>query len=87
MGYEGHVIGLGDVNLVLAKAKRGYVMCGLLDLEVAEKLGHSAAKVTGVSTVEDLLGAKITSATSHAQKKGVKEGMQASDALKILDNP
>ena len=70
--------------LVLAKTDRGFVMCGYLNIEAAEKLGQAAAMVTGVKTVEDLLAAKIVKITSAAEENGVAVGMSGREALEKM---
>ncbi|MFH1403027.1 MAG: DUF1805 domain-containing protein [Candidatus Altiarchaeota archaeon] len=82
--HEEHTINLGPHNLVLLKARKGYVMCGLLNMETAEKLGHTACTVTGVNTPEDALNAKIKACTSKASQLGIKKGMTCRQALKLL---
>jgi uncharacterized protein YunC (DUF1805 family) len=82
--YEEHVIELANGNLVLLKAKKGYVMCGLLNIETAERLGQAAAMVTSVKTAEDARNAKIKAATTQAKNLGVKEGMSAKEALRHM---
>ncbi len=82
--YEEHVINLGPHNLVLIKAKRGYIMCGLLDIDVAEKLGHIACMVSGVSIAEDVLEVEIQSCTSKAKALGIVIGMTGRQALDLL---
>ena len=77
-------ISLPKAPLVLAYSKNGFVMCGYLNLGTAEKLGVAAALVRGVSTVNDLLEAKVEGFTEAAAAKGVKSGMTGRDALKKL---
>lgn len=84
MDYEPYVIELENANLVLLKAKKGYVMCGLLNIDTAERLGQAAALVTRVKTAEDALKAKIKAATTKAKELGVKEGMSGEEAIKLL---
>jgi uncharacterized protein YunC (DUF1805 family) len=81
---EAHVIALQKSNLVLLKAKNGYLMCGYLNLEVAERLGDAAAIVTGVSSAQEALEAKVKSATRAAKALGVAEGMSGRDALRLM---
>jgi len=38
----------GSPPLLLVVAERGFVMCGFLDVDVAERLGVAAAVVSGV---------------------------------------
>jgi uncharacterized protein YunC (DUF1805 family) len=83
-GYQPHVIKLQNANLVLLTAEKGYVMCGYLNLEAAERMGDAAAVVSGVKTAEDALKAKIKAATSKAKALGVREGMSGEEALNHL---
>ena len=41
--------------LVLIVAEKGFVMCGFLNIEAAERLGVAAAMVSGVKTFEEAL--------------------------------
>ncbi len=64
----------GTPPMLLILGKSGFVMCGYLNLEVAEKLGAAAAVVTGVNTFEDVLNAEIKAATSRGESRGLKPG-------------
>ncbi len=75
---------LPKTPLLLIIAPKGYIMCGYLNLDTAERLGQSAAIVTGVKDFNDMLNAKITAATSQAKKIGITEGMNGRDALKKM---
>lgn len=77
-------IELQNANLVLIKGEKGFIMCGYLNIDAAEKMGDAACVVTGVKTVEDALNAKIVKATSKAKALGVREGMTGREALKLL---
>lgn len=70
--------------LLLIKGKTGFVMCGYLNLEVAEKLDGAAAIVSGVSTFEEVLEAEIKSVTTKAESLGIKPGMVVKEALPKL---
>lgn len=74
-------IKLPNTNLVLAVTDKGYICCGYLNLNTAEKLGDVASVVTGINTVEDLLEAKIVNSTSQAAALGIKKGMKASQVI------
>jgi len=67
--------------LVLIVAEKGFVMCGFLNIEAAERLGVTAVMVSGVKTFEDVLNAEVEAATSKAKSLGVKLGMRGSEAL------
>ena len=70
--------------LLLVIAEKGFVMCGFLNVDVAEKLGVAAAVVSGVKSFEDVVNAQVKAVTSEAKNLGVKEGMKGADALKCL---
>lgn len=61
-------------QMLILLGKRGFVMCGYLNLEVAERLGAAAAIVTGVNTFEDVLNARIKATTSKGDALGLKPG-------------
>ncbi len=82
LGIE--VRNLGNAPLIIVKGDKGYVMCGYLNVEVAEKLGDAAAIVSGVSSVEELLEKPVKAVTSKAKEYGVKEGMKGLEALEKL---
>ncbi|MFA5276784.1 MAG: DUF1805 domain-containing protein [Candidatus Omnitrophota bacterium] len=71
-------------NLILLKGRKGYIMCGYLNLSVANKFKDCAAKIVGVSTIEDALKAKIHSCTPAATKLGIKSGQTVKKALKLI---
>ena len=60
-------IEMGTAPLVLLKGEKGFVMCGYLNLEAAEKLNDIAVRVTGVKDLESLLNAKVAGVTSGAK--------------------
>ena len=53
----------GSPPMVLIMAEKGFVMCGLLNMETAERLGVVAAMVSGVKTIDDVLNAEVKAAT------------------------
>lgn len=70
--------------LLLIVGRTGFVMCGFLNIDVAEKVNVTAAIVSGVKTFDDVLAAEIKAVTSKAQMKGIKVGMKGEDAVKLL---
>ncbi|MDI6820186.1 MAG: DUF1805 domain-containing protein [Candidatus Hodarchaeaceae archaeon] len=75
---------LPGAPMLLLVAPRGYVMCGYLNIETAERLGQVAAVVTGVKSFEDVLGAEVARVTAQARRLGVKEGMLGREALRLM---
>ncbi len=82
LGLE--VKNLGKAPLIIAKTDKGYVMCGYLNIEVAEKLGDAAAIVSGVSSVEELLEKPVKAVTTKARSLGVEPGMTGREALEKM---
>jgi uncharacterized protein YunC (DUF1805 family) len=67
--------------LILIKGDKGFVMCGYLSSEVAERLGLAAAIVSGVSSFEDVLNSEIKVTTSKAIELGVEAGMVVKNVI------
>jgi uncharacterized protein YunC (DUF1805 family) len=70
--------------LVLIVGEKGFVMCGFLNAEAAEKFNVAAAVVSGVKSFEDVLNAQVKTVTSKAKSLGVEAGMKGSEALKHM---
>jgi uncharacterized protein YunC (DUF1805 family) len=70
--------------LLLLIAEKGFVMCGFLNVEAAERLGVAAAMVSGVKTFDDVLNAQVKAVTSKAKSVGVEVGMKGAEALKCM---
>ena len=73
------------VKILLIKAAGGALGCGYINLAAAEKFGHPLAIVSGVSSYEDMLAAKVNAVSAAAVQKGVAVGMSGLEALKILN--
>ena len=70
--------------LLVIRVAKGFVMCGYLNVEVANKLGDAAVRVTGVRTFEDVLNAKAVDVSEAAKKLGITIGMPAREALEKM---
>jgi len=70
--------------LLLIIADKGFVMCGFLNMEAAEKLGVAAAMVSGVRSFDDVLNAQVKAATSKAKSLNIEVGMKGAEALKHM---
>jgi uncharacterized protein YunC (DUF1805 family) len=81
---EAILIGLQKKNLILLKGGKGYVMCGYLDLKVAQKFNDVAIKIIGVSSIEQALKTTIHSCTLPAIKLGIRKGQSVKEALKLI---
>ena len=76
---------IGNLPLIVVKAKKGYIACSYIDKQTAEKVGDIAAFVSGVKNLDDLKRAKIREATTWAEDLGIREGMSVKKALEIMD--
>lgn len=81
---KGIEIQFPNAVLVAIIGSKGFLMCGYLDVEAAEKLGDCAAVIKGVKTVDDMLSAKIVKLTPQAQSLGIEIGMTGRQALSKL---
>ena len=77
-------IEMGNAPLLLIKAKKGFVMCGYLNMRVANSLKDAAAKVAGVSTLDEVLRAKVVEVSEKAKSLGVRVGMRGKEALERM---
>ncbi|MDR3307157.1 MAG: DUF1805 domain-containing protein [Endomicrobium sp.] len=78
-GFEGEIY--PGSNLVFIKGSIGFIMCGYLNLETAEKMNNVAAIVTGVKSVDDTLK---KNSTTNAQKIGVVSGISVLETLEKI---
>lgn len=77
-------IKLSSENLIILSGSKGYVMCGYLNLKTANKFKDIAVKITGVSTIEEALKARVHSATYAAKKLGIRKNQSLKYVLKII---
>jgi len=83
--YEALKQDIGNLPLIVIRAKKGYIACSYIDKETAEKVGDIAAFVSGVKCLDDLKKAKIRQATTWAEDLGIREGMSVKKALELMD--
>ena len=83
--YIAYTREIGNLPLIVVKAKTGYIACSYIDKETAEKVGDVAAFVCGVKNIDEFMRAKIRSTTSWAEDMGIREGMSVKKALEIMD--
>ncbi|MCS1351830.1 YunC family protein [Mechercharimyces sp. CAU 1602] len=79
---------LPKTTLLVISTKRGYIMCGALDVGLLnEKLADRnilAGRAVGVRSLDDLLTAPLESVTGFAESIGIKVGMSGREALKRM---
>jgi uncharacterized protein YunC (DUF1805 family) len=83
--FTGYVVELPAAPLVLVKAKNGFIMCGYLDINTANKLNQAACVVRGVGSIEEMLKKEVSEISSLAVKYKIKKGMTGREALLKLD--
>ena len=70
--------------LVMIIGQTGFVGCGFINIDAAEKLNVAAAIVTRVKTFEDVFNAEVKAVTSKAKARGVRVRMKGEEAVKLL---
>ncbi len=71
-------------SLLVITGNKGYIMCGYLNINTAQKRNDVACIVTGVKTIEDMLNSKVVALTSAAQQLGISMNMDVKQVLEIL---
>jgi uncharacterized protein YunC (DUF1805 family) len=82
--YEFMKMEMGNAPLLVLKGTKGFVMCGYLNIDSAEKLGDIAVRVTGVSNLQTMLESKAAGVSSKAKNLGIKEGQKVSEFIHLL---
>ena len=84
----GTMVELPKTRVLSISAKKGYVMCGVLNVPELDRIHPEwkivAARVIGVREIGDLLHATVVEATNGAKKLGIKEGMTGKEALEKM---
>ena len=70
--------------LIVIRGRKGFIMCGYLNINVANKLGLIAARVAGVRSVEEMLNKEVAEVTTKAKEIGIKEGVKVKDVLELI---
>ena len=76
---------LGKAPLLILKGRKGYVMCGYLDIMTSDKVGDLSVRVSGVNTLDDLLNSKVAKVSAKASEAGIREGMPVTEILQFLN--
>jgi len=89
MNFEGneftaYSIPTTNTNILIIGAEKGFLGCGYLKVEIANKVNDVCAIVTGVKTPDDMLTAKVIAVSDAAAELGVKEGMSGKEALVLM---
>lgn len=75
--------GEGHPNMLVLIGQKGYIMCGYLNMETAEKV-EDAAAVVGGSCFAEILANPVKAVSKAAEKIGVTVGMTGAEAAERL---
>lgn len=67
--------------IIVLIAKKGLIVCRNFDINALDERNVTAARVEGLTKIEDALEAKIESCTSKARTLGIVEGTTGKEAL------
>lgn len=81
---DAFLINLLAKNLIVLRGSKGYVMCGYLNLDAADKFKEAAIKIINVFTIKEALLSKVFACSFAAKKMGVYENQPIKDVLKII---
>lgn len=89
MNFEGkeftaYSIPTTNTNVLIIGAEKGFLGCGYLNVNVANKVNDVCAIVTGVKTPDDMLRAQIIAVSEAAAKLGISVGMTGKEALILM---
>lgn len=71
-------------SFVLIRGTKGYIMCGYLDLRIADKFGDTAIKVVGVKSITEALRARAYSLSKKAKSMGLRRNQPIKEILKKI---
>ena len=77
-------VDLKSAPLLMIVGEKGFLMCGFLNIDAADRLGEAAAVISGVSSFDEMLEKPVKAATSEAEKLGIKVGMPGREALELM---
>lgn len=82
--FTAYSIPTTNTNVLMIGASKGFLACGYINIEVANKVNDICALVTGVKTPNDMLEAKVVAVSIEAAKLGIKEGMTGKETLVLM---
>jgi len=81
---KGHEIQLKNAKFISIIAKNGYIMCGYLNMDTANKFSDCAVIIKGVNSIDEMLTKEVFSISKTSDAIGVKPGMTGLDAIKLM---
>ncbi len=77
-------VDMPNAPVLMIVGKKGFVGCGYFKPEVADKVSHALAVVSGVASFDDVLSAEVKIASAAAAQLGVTPGMTGAEAARLL---
>jgi uncharacterized protein YunC (DUF1805 family) len=79
--FDSYKIPTQNTNVLMISGKNGFLACGYINIEVANKRNDVCAIVTGVKNLNDMLEAEVIKVSNAAIAAGILIGMKGKDAL------
>jgi uncharacterized protein YunC (DUF1805 family) len=79
--FTGHKIPTQNTAVLMISGNKGFLACGYINIEVANKRNDVCAIVTGVKSLEDMLSAKTIKVSDAALEAGISIGISGKEAL------
>lgn len=83
--FEAIHVKTSHADVLLIKAKNGFLGCGYFDINVSNKNGEPVALVKGVKNYDDMLQAEVYCISEKAKELGTKIGMKGKEVLLLLN--
>jgi len=83
--FKGYQIPTQNTSVLMIHGNNGFLACGYINLEVANKRNDVCAIVNGVKTLDDMLIAQVKFVSDAARKTGITEGMTGKEALLLMN--
>lgn len=81
---QGIKVSLPGAPVLMLVGSKGFVGCGYFSVDVADKVGHALAVVSGVGSFEDMLNARVKAVSPEAADAGVTVDMTGAEAAGLL---
>ena len=82
--YKACHIQVQNSNILIIAAQNGFIACGYINIDIANKKNNACAIITGVKNLDELLSEKVKMVSNAAGKIGIKEGMTGKEALLLM---
>ncbi|MDP6524269.1 MAG: DUF1805 domain-containing protein [Kiritimatiellia bacterium] len=81
---QGVRVSLPNAPVLMLVGSKGFLGCGYFGVDVADKVGHALAVVSGVSSFDDMLGATVKAFSTAAGDIGITTEMTGAEAAELL---